>query len=45
MKLWDLYDSNLKNTGKVIPSGEEVPDGYYHIAIEIWIINKEKKVY
>ena len=44
MKLWDLYDSNLKNTGKVIPSGEEVPDGYYHIAIEIWIINSKKEL-
>ncbi len=44
MRLWDLYDSNLVNTGKVIPSDSEVPDGYYHIAVEIWIINSKKEL-
>ena len=44
MRLWDLYDDKLVNTGKVIPSGDEVPDGFYHIAVEIWIINKNKEL-
>ena len=44
MKLWDLYDKNLEKTGNVIPSGDEVPEGYYHISVEIWIVNSKKEI-
>lgn len=44
MELWDLYDSDLENTHKSIPARSKVPDGFYHLALEIWIINKDKKV-
>ena len=39
MILWDLYDSNLNNTHKTVSKEEDIPDNYYHLALEIWIIN------
>lgn len=44
VEYWDLYDSKLINTGKKISGEDQVPEGYYHLALEIWIINKEKQV-
>ena len=44
MRLWDLYDKNLEKTGNVVPSDSEVPDGYYHMSVEIWVINSKKEV-
>ena len=42
---WDLYDENLKLTDKrVIRDEEEIPDGYYHLSVEIWIINSKKEL-
>ena len=44
MKLVDLYDENLVKTSKVVPYKSEIPDGYYHITVDIWIINKNNEV-
>lgn len=44
MAKWDLYDNDLKKTNIVIDDTDEVPSGYYHIALEIWIINDKKEV-
>lgn len=44
MELWDLYDNNLVNTGKVVSCEEDIPTGYYHLALELWIINEKHQV-
>lgn len=41
---WDLYDEQLNTTGKTITKFEEIPDGFYHLAVEVWIVNKKKEV-
>ena len=38
-ELWDLYDAQGNRTGKTMTRGEEVPVGYYHLAVHIWPIN------
>ena len=40
-ELWDLYDAQGKRTGKVMTRGEEVPSGYYHLAVHIWPVNSK----
>ncbi len=44
MEIWDMLDSEGKNTGKVIIKGEEIPEGFYHLGADIWIINSENKI-
>ncbi len=41
MEVWDLYDSNKKVTGKTHIRGEEIPDGYFHSVVHVWIRNKD----
>lgn len=38
-ELWDLYDAQGKLTGKTMVRGEEVPAGYFHLAVHIWPMN------
>jgi len=38
-ELWDLYDAQGNRTGKTMIRGEEVPAGYYHLAVHIWPMN------
>ena len=44
MKNWDLYNDNLTKTGKVISETENIPEGHYHMALDIWIINSNNQV-
>ena len=44
MEVWELYDKDLVNTHKIISCKEEVPAGYYHLSIEVWIINSKKEL-
>lgn len=44
MEKWDLYDNKLDKTNLSVFSDEEIPNGYYHMAIDIWIVNNEKKL-
>ena len=39
MELWDLYTENRRLTGKTQIRGEEIPDGYYHPVVHVWIKN------
>lgn len=41
MELWDLYNENRELTGRDHIRGEEVPQGYYHLVVHIWIRNKK----
>ena len=39
MEIWDLVDKNGNRTGKSWPRNlhDEIPDGYYHVAVEVWV--------
>lgn len=39
MELWDLYDENRQPLGKTRIRGERIPDGCYHITVDVWIRN------
>jgi len=39
MELWDLYNEHRELTGRDHIRGEEVPQGFYHLVVHIWIRN------
>ena len=41
MELWDLYTENRRLTDKTHIRGEEIPDGYYHLVVHVWIKNSK----
>ncbi len=43
---WDLYDKNFQLIGKTIEETEadEIPNGLYHMTVNVWIINSQKQV-
>ena len=43
MEIWDLYTADRKPTGKTMIRGEKIPDGYYHLGVQVWIKNSEGK--
>lgn len=44
MELFDLYDSDRKNTGKTLERGSPVPKGFYRMVVHICIFNIEGKI-
>lgn len=43
---WDLYDNKFQLTGNTIyeENAKEIPDGLYHLTVNVWIINSKKQV-
>lgn len=41
MELWDLYDENRNPAGREHIRGNDIPDGYYHIVVHVWIRNSK----
>ena len=41
MELWDLYNERRELTGRDHIRGEEIPRGYYHLVVHIWIRNSK----
>ena len=41
MELWDLYNENRELTGKTHIRGQEVPQGFYHLVVHVWIRNSK----
>lgn len=41
MEIWDLYTKYREKTGKEHIRGEQIPEGYYHLVVHVWIINKK----
>ncbi len=39
MEKWDLYTKYRERTGLEHTRGEEIPSGYYHLAVHVWIKN------
>jgi len=40
-EIWDLYNDLREVTGKEHIRGEEIPEGYYHLVVHVWIKNKK----
>ena len=41
MELWDLYNEHRELTGRDHIRGEEIPQGFYHLVVHIWIRNSK----
>ena len=41
MELWDLYSENREPTGKTHIRGDEIPNGFYHVMVHVWIRNSK----
>ena len=41
MELWDLYNEKRELTGKTHVRGQEVPQGFYHLVVHVWIRNNK----
>ena len=39
MELWDLYNENRELVGKTMLRGQEVPQGLFHLSVQVWIRN------
>lgn len=44
-EIWDILDSDGKNIGRTMIKGEPIPNGYYHLGADVWIINSENKIF
>ncbi len=44
MELWDLYDENRIPLGRTHPRGEPLPEGTYHLAVIVVILNSHGEV-
>lgn len=43
MEIWDLYTKDREFTGLEMIRGEEIPAGYFHLVVDVWIKNSEGK--
>ncbi len=41
MEVWDLYNERRELTGREHIRGEEIPQGYYHLVVHVWIKNRK----
>lgn len=41
MEIWDLYTERRELTGKEHVRGEEIPQGFYHLVVHVWIRNRK----
>ena len=39
MEIWDLYNKHRELVGLNHARGEEIPKGYYHLVVHVWIQN------
>ena len=39
IEIWDLYDEQRHLTGRDHIRGEDIPRGYYHLVVHVWIRN------
>lgn len=42
-EIWDILDDKGNKTGKTMEKGP-VPEGFYHLGADVWIINSENKI-
>ena len=39
MEIWDLYTVDRKLTGRSHVRGDEIPEGFFHLVVHVWIKN------
>ena len=39
-EFWDLYNERRERTGKIHVRGQQIPQGYYHLVVHVWIRNR-----
>lgn len=39
MEIWDLYDGDRRLTGRTAVRGERLPDGCYHLIVDVLVVN------
>ena len=39
-EIWDLYNEKRELTGRDQVRGKEIPQGYYHLVVHVWIRNR-----
>ena len=39
MERWDLYDENRRPTGEIMLRGQAVPEGRYHLTVDLLFLN------
>ena len=39
-EFWDLYNEGRERTGKIHVRGQQIPQGYYHLVVHVWIRNR-----
>jgi len=44
MEIWDILDEKKNKTGRIMQKGEPIPEGFYHLGTDVWIINSENKI-
>jgi len=44
MEEWDLFDRDRNRLGRTIRRGEPIPEGCYHLAVAICVVNDEGKI-
>ena len=42
MEIWDLYNEKRELTSLEHLRGEEIPEGYYHLVVHVWIRKRHK---
>ncbi len=42
-EIWDILDEEGNKTGKTMKKGP-IPEGFYHLGADVWIINSENKI-
>ena len=40
-EIWDLYNEHRELTGLDHIRGEQIPSGYYHLVVHVWIRNRK----
>ena len=39
MEIWDILDENGNKIGKTMQRGESLPEGFYHLGVDVWIMS------
>lgn len=41
MEKWDAYDKNRQKTGQLLKRGETVPEGLYHLVVNVFVRHQD----
>ena len=41
MEFWDLYNDKREKTGRIHERGKALPEGYYHLCVSVWLVNRK----